>query len=193
MNIINSTNTKFRQFFPKFILPLATNRHCQVAPDHNEFHLVYKLPLIRHFRFIARLKTYQAAFMVLSLPPLSYMYKMDAITSTSFIQACCGAGGTVTVLSVLSYGFTRFIGEIRYNEQSNTLRVSHLNFFGNKKTHSVNVEDIVPFDDLNESRESSRNKALLKFSFREQLFYFSFRFGLVIDYEMLKKIWYIMY
>lgn len=188
MNIINSSTNKFRLF----LLPLVNRRYYEIKSSQNDFKLVYKLPLIRHFRFVARLKTYQAAIMVLSLPPLSYMYKMDAITSTSFIQGCCGAGGTVAVLSLLSYGFTRVIGEIQYNEQSNTLKISHLNFFGNKKTHLVNAEDIVPFGDLNLIElQDSRNKSVLKFGFGGHLFYFSIKLGLVTDLEMFKKIVYV--
>ena len=151
------------------------------AQNHDNFRVIYKWPLIRHFRFIARLKTYQAGVMLISLPPLSYLHNSGVVTSVSLVHGCVAAGGAVMVLSVLSYAFSKIVGEIRYSETKKMLQVSHLSFFGNKSTILVNVEDIVPFDDLHHGK-------LQRLEFGNYLFYYSLKHGIVIDSEMLNKV-----
>ena len=180
------------QLLPSTILPqlLICQTHLStssIAVTDDSFKVIYKWPLIRHFRFIARLKTYQTSVMVLSLPVLTYLYKVEAVTSDSLIGGCVAAGGAVTVLSVLSYAFSRIIGELRYSEmQPNVLQLSHLSFLGNKKSMLVNVEEIVPFGDLHQGNTMNR------LAFGNQSFYYSLKYGNVIDPKTLKNVLAIM-
>ena len=153
--------------------------------DQPDFTTIYRWPLIRHFRFIARLKTYQTGVMILSLPPLTYLYKMGDVTDKSVICGCLAAGGAVTILSILSYGFSKIVGQIKYNQQSEMLQVSYLSFFGNKRTIEVKVEEMVPFDDLH---QYGRRNAMQKLEFGKYSFYYSLKYGSIIDSESFKRV-----
>ena len=166
----------------------TTTASCQNQSDM--ITTIYRWPLIRHFRFIARLKTYQTAAMTLSLPPLTYLYKMGSVTNDSVFRAGLAAGGAVAVLSILSYGFSKIVGELKYNCRTEVLLVSYLSFIGNKKTIEVNVDQVVPFDDI--YQHGSQNRIMLKLRLecggKNSTFYYSYKYGEIVNSEMFKRI-----
>ena len=157
------------------------------AKSQADFEVIYKLPFIRHFRFIARLKTYQTGVMILSLPPLSYLYKIDVINSSSLVNGVVAAGSAVFVLSILSYAFSKVIGEMQYCKSSELVQISHLSFLGNKKTIKVSVEEVVPFADLDQ--HTGRLSALQRLELiNGRSFYYSLKYGKATELNTLKHI-----
>ena len=157
------------------------------AKSQADFEVIYKLPFIRHFRFIARLKTYQTGVMILSLPPLSYLYKIDVINSSSLVNGVVAAGSAVFVLSILSYAFSKVIGEMQYCKSSELVQISHLSFLGNKKTIKVSVEEVVPFADLDQHR--GRLSALQRLELiNGKSFYYNLKYGKATELNTLKHI-----
>ena len=141
---------------------------------------------MRHFRLISRLKTYQAGAMILSLPPLSYWYHLEMITGNSLAYGFVATGGAVAMLSLLSYIFSRFVGEIQYNEKDRMIKVSHLNFFGIRQNLIVEVDDIVPFQDLHCTEKGIGLFQRLQFG--NKTLYYSLKYGYVKDRKGLNEV-----
>ncbi|XP_078450958.1 transmembrane protein 186 isoform X1 [Lampetra fluviatilis] len=140
---------------------------------------IYRFPAIRATRFISRLKNVQTIFMVVALPPIYYLHTQGLVdehslrlTSGVAVLACCSLYG-------ISHYLRRWVGLMALSADGNTLRVSHLSFWGGRRDRLVPVADVVP---LSEGRDRPQDPllALRCYSHRDVL-YFSLRYGRVLD------------
>ncbi|CAN0282958.1 unnamed protein product [Lampetra planeri] len=142
---------------------------------------IYRFPAIRATRFISRLKNVQTIFMVVALPPIYYLHTQRQglvdehslrLTSGVAVLACCSLYG-------ISHYLRRWVGLMALSADGNTLRVSHLSFWGGRRDRLVPVADVVP---LSEGRDRPQDPllALRCYSHRDVL-YFSLRYGRVLD------------
>lgn len=85
------------------------------------------------------------------------------------------------MLYAMSYYFRRLIGMMYLNQDGTVLKVAHLTFWGRRKDVCCPVESVMMLDDVGEDR----NELLicLKQYDGNQFFYFTLRFGQVVDKE----------
>ncbi|XP_032834232.2 transmembrane protein 186 isoform X1 [Petromyzon marinus] len=140
---------------------------------------IYRFPAIRAMRFISRLKNVQTIFMVVALPPIYYLHTQGLVdehslwlTSGVAALACCSLYG-------ISHYLRRWVGLIALSADGDTLRVSHLSFWGGRRDRLVPVADVVP---LSEGRDRPHDPLLaLRFYSHRDVLYFSLRYGRVLD------------
>lgn len=141
---------------------------------------------MRHFRFISRFKAYQVSAMLLLLGPLSYWYKEGIVSYPQLLYGCSAAIGTTIVLLVLSYGFSKVIGELAFSHSTNTVRMSTLTFLGYRRETCIPLDHIVPYTDC--QRKSLSIVQRLETVHPHCVYYYSLRYGQVRDYELLRKV-----
>ena len=107
--------------------------------------VIYQWPTMKHFRFISRIKIYQVATMLATLPPLVFWYCSGSISLYSLGCGFIATLGTAGSLAILSYYFTRVIGEMKYDPINKVLYISTLTFWGGRKETEIPLDKIVPF------------------------------------------------
>ena len=148
--------------------------------------VVYRWRTMRHFYFISRFKLYQVSAMIVLLGPLSYWYKGGVITLPPLLYGYGAALGTTVVLSVLSYGFSRVVGEITFSHTTSKVSISTLSFMGSRKRVFYSLEQIIPYAD-SQRRESSIVQRLETVD-PHGVYYYSLKYGQVMDIELLKRV-----
>lgn len=149
--------------------------------------VLYKWPTMKHFRIISRLKIFQAGIMSMAVPPLSYWYYAGHITGDSLILGCSAAVGTVLILCGLSYGFSRVLGELSYCQDTQTVRLSHLNFLGQRRNIEISILDIVPYTDTQLLHNYSIS-FVHRLETTNGVYYYSLKYGHIINREQLYKV-----
>lgn len=122
--------------------------------------------------------------MLLSTPPLSFWYYTGSIGSNHLIYGFSAATGTVIALCCISYIFRCILGEIAYCQITQTVRLSHLDFFGRRHDLEVHADKIVPYSD---SRSLGALQKLEVVDF-DEVFYYSLRYGRIINMEQFRKV-----
>ena len=141
---------------------------------------------MRHFRFISRFKVYQVSAMLLLLGPLSYWYKEGIVTYPQLLYGYSAAIGTTIVLFVLSYGFSKVIGELSFSRSTKTVRISTLTFLGYRRQIDIPLDHIVPYTDC-QIRGFPIVQRLETMHFH-RVYYYSLRYGQVYDDELLRRV-----
>jgi hypothetical protein len=129
--------------------------------------------------------------MFISIPPLSYWYSIGVVDGINVIYGCTAAASTLGVLAGLSYVFRRLLGEISYCEKSRTVSLSHLNFMGKRCNIEVDVEKVVPYYDTQSLSSIGLHRYLQRLEltdYNNLSYYYSLRYGMIMDHELLKKI-----
>lgn len=152
-----------------------------VLPDAGV--LIYRWPTMKHFRFISKVKVYQVGFMVTLLPLTAHWHAMGALTAKEFVLGGVALVGTGAVLAILSHYFRKLAGEIRYNLCTNTLRVSTLTFWGNRRDLDFPADKVVMFVESQTRMGSAFQQ--LEIMGRGETFLWSLRYGRVLDLELL--------
>ena len=152
----------------------------------DQFTVLYSWPTMRHFRFVSRFKTYQVSTMLLLLGPLSYWYKEGIVTYPQLLYGCTAAIGTTIVLLVLSYGFSKVVGELAFSHSTSTVRISTLTFLGYRRQTCIPLDHIVPYTDC--QRKGLSIVQRLETMNPRCVYYYSLRYGQVRDYELLRTV-----
>lgn len=145
--------------------------------------LIYRWPTMKHFRFISKAKIYQVGFLVALLPLTAHWYTMGMLTAKEF--ACGGVAivGTGAVLVILSYYFRKLAGELRYNMCTDTLCVSTLTFWGNKRDVDFPTDRVVIFVESQTHMGSPFQQ--LEIMGHDETFLWSLRYGRVLNLDLL--------
>ena len=144
----------------------------------------YRWPTMRHFRFISRFKLYQVTTMLFLLPPMSWWYNTGVVSGQTLSYALLSAIGATSVLSVLSYCFSRVAGEIAL--VGNKVRVSTLTFMGSRRELVYPLSSIVPFADSNLSGAVKRLEVVI--NGQRTYFWYSLRYGHIVDETVMTKV-----
>ncbi|XP_060116593.1 transmembrane protein 186 [Heteronotia binoei] len=156
------------------------------AESPKDFRLIYRFPGIRYCRALSRLKLLQTAITALILPPVWLLHWQDQVTQAQCLYStgiACFAG---FMLYAMSYYFRRIVGLMYLNQDGTVLRVAHLTFWGRRKDFCCPVETVMTLADLGEDR----NELLvcLQRYDRDHFFYFTLRFGQVVDEEGFRRV-----
>ncbi|XP_055506970.1 transmembrane protein 186 [Leucoraja erinacea] len=154
--------------------------------DNEHFTAVYRFQGIRFFSAISKFKLVQTGITVALLPPVYYFYLQDLV-QCSLVSYITGLSGfAIVMLYSMSYYLRRFIGMLYLNDSGTTLMVSHLTFWGSRNDFYVPVKDVVPLGDTGDATSES----ILQFRRYNstEVFYFTIKFGQVIDKQKFLQI-----
>ncbi|CAG9857092.1 unnamed protein product [Phyllotreta striolata] len=165
----------------------TTSATFQFYQDETKYKTIYKFPYIKQFVLMDRIKLYQTSVTALCAPFSIILHQLDYISGdvVGFIWAL----GFSMCLTLYSVGFltTKHVGFIYYNEEENLVKVAYGDFWGRRKEIEIPVKDIVPLSDLPVSWTDGLFIKFKRFSTPEVL-RLNFRFGVVVDKELMKKI-----
>ena len=130
---------KVKEIDPKLITNTKGNE--------DNFEVVYKLPWIKHFRFISRVKIIHVGIVTGLTWPMCYWYSQDMISTNILLTAVSAAAATTLGLVVLSYLFRRVVGQLSVNCSSRTVVISTLSFWGNRRNAVFPVDTLTPLSD----------------------------------------------
>lgn len=142
---------------------------------------IYKFPYIVHARVFSRLKIAQTIFTVALIPTMGLAVWMDYAPTTVFEYSLSIASFACIMLYVISYYLRRLIGIIALNGTGDTIKVSHLNFWGRREDFYVPVEQVIPIAQY-EARVDDAYIPFLRYDDKEK-YYMSLRWGGVLDTE----------
>ncbi|XP_077379696.1 transmembrane protein 186 [Festucalex cinctus] len=151
-----------------------------------KYDMVYKFPHMKLFRAVSRLKLLQTGVTVIILPPVYILYFMgDAplflVTYSTGMALFAGV-----MLYTASHFFRRVVGMMYLDSSHNTLKVSHLTFWGQRHDIYMPVSDVMTVADTGDSANETILK--LKRYSTPQTLYFSTRFGQVVDKQRFEKV-----
>ncbi len=159
-----------------------TARCCSVQSSSTppEFKPVYKLPFIVTARVLCRLKLYQTVI-VLGLTGASVATQADLFIPLAICTV------SLTMLGIMGEFFRKLVGIIYINPATEEVKISHLNFWGNRKDVIYSINDIIPPVDVGENT----NDAYVKLTFADKsipTLYLSVKHGQVLDRPLFSRI-----
>ncbi|XP_066465516.1 transmembrane protein 186 [Tiliqua scincoides] len=172
---------------PRRLSTLALSQHNQEhQPSSDQFRLIYQFPGIRHCRAVSRMKLLQTALTVVILPPMWFLCWQNQVTQAQCLYTTGIAVFAAIMLYSMSFYLRRIVGMMYLNEDGTLLRVAHLTFWGKRKDFCCPVETVMTLSDMGDSK----NELLHQFRQhgREEFFYFTLRFGEVVDQEGFVKV-----
>jgi len=121
------------------------------ALNASHFTVFYRFPYITAARFISRLKLYQTVAVVVAVPPTLYYYDIGEIGPELCVGVCSASILALVMLYIFAHFFQRVVGLAALSSDQKLVRLSHLTFFGGRNDVLVPIDDIVPFNDIDES------------------------------------------
>ncbi|NXX94731.1 TM186 protein, partial [Centropus bengalensis] len=166
--------------------PAAVAQQTVVGEKTEEFRMVYRFPGIKYCRVLSRLKLLQTATTVATLPPICYLYLQDQVSQQILLYTTGIAVFAGAMLYGMSYFFRRIIGFIYLSESGRTVKVAHLTFWGKRKDIYCPIETVMTLDEVGDSK----GELLLQFKQYDStdIFYFTIRFGQIVDREKFRHI-----
>ena len=167
-------------------------RRCQTsrAPLQDKtsqvFIPIYKFPNMRAVRFVSRLKIYQTAFTVVLLGPMTYFHSTGEVTSQTFASCTAVSALACVMLYVMSNYFARLVGLMSISEDLQTVRLSHLTFWGKRNDVFTPTENVMPISDMGE-RADEIYLRLRRFDSKDTLL-FTIKYGQILDPEKFKLV-----
>nr|XP_057935247.1 transmembrane protein 186 [Doryrhamphus excisus] len=169
-----------------FLNPQITAHKRYSDLSTQKFDIFYKFPHMRLLRAVSRLKLLQTGITVVILPPVYIMYLMGEapIFLVSYSTGVALFAGVM--LYTASYFFQRVVGMMYLDSTKNTLKVSHLTFWGGRHDIYMPVSDVMTVGDTGDSF-NERILKLKRYSTPKTL-YFSTHFGQVVDKQQFEKV-----
>ena len=144
--------------------------------DAKDFKVFYRFKQILFARLLSRMKLYQTGICIVVLPPMVYFSSIGTFPWENTYMACGIAGFACCMLFAMSAYLRRIIGLMSLNLKTNTVKVSHLTFWGGRRDLYLDVKDVVQ---LSELPDNIANEPLIKFRQynSESYLFFTLRFG----------------
>ncbi|KAM4594826.1 transmembrane protein 186 isoform 1-T1 [Fundulus diaphanus] len=151
-----------------------------------KYSIIYTLPHIKLLRAISRLKLLQTAITVVILPPVYILYFQGGASSFLVGYSTGIALFAGVMLYAASHLFRRVVGMMYLDPSRTTLKVSHLSFWGKRQDVYLRVSDVMTIGDTGDSATETILK--LKRYSSPETFYFSTRFGRIVDKDGFEKV-----
>ncbi|XP_019732373.1 transmembrane protein 186 [Hippocampus comes] len=151
-----------------------------------KYDVIYKFPHIKLFRAVSRLKLLQTGLTVIILPPVYILYLMGDAPLFLVNYSTGMALFAGVMLYTASHFFRRVVGMMYLDSSHNTLKVSHLTFWGRRHDIYMPVSDVMTIGDTGDSSYETILK--LKRYSTPQTLYYSPRFGQVVDKQRFEKV-----
>lgn len=153
---------------------------------NTEFRVCYRFPYIRLARFLSRLKIYQTAATVMTIPPVFYCYSAGLVGIESCAGAVCICSLAMTLLYVAGNFFRRLVGLVALSNDERTVRISRLTFWGNRHDIYVAPDEIVPLGEYEDNFSDAYAK--LRFYSTPDVLYMFLRYGAIVDRSIFAKV-----
>ncbi|KAJ8923176.1 hypothetical protein NQ315_001730 [Exocentrus adspersus] len=148
---------------------------------------VYKLPYIIPFSLVNRLKVYQTALTVITVPAAAALNQLHHISSEAVMYtAALGLSGCLTLYG-LGFLTQNFVGIMYYNEERDTVKIAYTDTWGRRKDIEIPAKDIVPLNDLPVTMFDGLFFTFRRFSTKDTL-KLTLRYGTILDKEKFKRI-----
>lgn len=160
----------------------STLRCCYLQTDQTDrtyYKPIYKLPFISKARLICKLKLYQTAA-ILGLTGISIATQSDLFLPVVLSTV------SLIMLGIMGEFFRKLIGIIYVNPATNTIKFSHLNFWGNRKEVFYHIDEFISPCDAGENLSD----AYVKITFVDKSIpslYLSVKHGHIVDKELFSK------
>ncbi|XP_077575775.1 transmembrane protein 186 isoform X2 [Stigmatopora nigra] len=151
-----------------------------------KYDMIYKFHHIKLFRVVSRLKLLQTGITVTILPPVYTLYLMGDVPLILVNYSTATALFAGVMLYTASHFFRRVVGMMYLDSSDSILKLSHLTFWGRRYDIYMPVSDIMTIGDTGDSPNETILK--LKRYSSPQTFYFSTRFGQVVDKTRFQKV-----
>ncbi|KAF2354113.1 hypothetical protein FHG87_015134, partial [Trinorchestia longiramus] len=150
------------------------------------FTQIYKFPHIALSQAVCRLKILQTALTVIFIPCVYVFSPVSA--SPVQLAGLVGIGAfACLMLGVMGEIFRKFVGIIYYNPHKNQVCVAHLTFWGDRHNSYYDVNDVVPFRDM----ERNVNDVYLKLRFYSKpslSYWITLRYGMIIHKDYFYEV-----
>ncbi|XP_066262680.1 transmembrane protein 186 [Euwallacea similis] len=152
-----------------------------------DFKMIYKFPYIHYFSLINRLKVYHTVISAVASVGVIVL-SVTGIVSPGTVATTIGVAisGCFFFYS-LGFATARFIGFIYFNENTNTVQIAYVDFWGRRRDVQVPVNDIIPQTELPESIANKVWHPIVRYSSKETL-RLQLQVGKIFDLEALNKI-----
>ena len=140
---------------------------------------------MKHFRFVSKVKVYQVGFMAALFPLTVHWHSTGIITAEEFAYGGVALVGTGAVLAIVSYYFRKLAGEMRYDPNTDTVSISTLTFWGNRRNLVFPADRVVMFVESQTHMGGAFQQ--LEIVGHKETFLWSLRYGRVVDLELLCK------
>uniref|UniRef100_A0A6P7G718 Transmembrane protein 186 n=1 Tax=Diabrotica virgifera virgifera TaxID=50390 RepID=A0A6P7G718_DIAVI len=153
----------------------------------SNFNTVYRLPFIKYFSVINRVKFYQTVLTGITIPTSFALNLMNLISTETFqVISIIGLTGCISLYGA-GHVTSKFIGFIYYDEERDVAKIAYVDFWGWRKDVEMPVSDIVPSEDIPFSVTNKLYMKFKRYSTPEVLKY-NLRLGIIYDGEQLKKV-----
>jgi len=92
----------------------------------------------------------------------------------------------LVMLGVMGELFRKLIGAVYINSSTNRVKISHLNFWGNRKDIIVNMSDIVPISDTDDKFSDVYVK--VKFYSQQKPLFLTVKYGHLLNKDSFHQI-----
>uniref|UniRef100_A0A3Q2QM72 Transmembrane protein 186 n=1 Tax=Fundulus heteroclitus TaxID=8078 RepID=A0A3Q2QM72_FUNHE len=168
------------------LAPKVTSRVRYSDLSAQKYSIIYTLPHIKLLRAISRLKLLQTAITMVILPPVYILYFQGSVSSFLVGYSTGIALFAGVMLYAASHLFRRVVGMMYLDPSRTTLKVSHLSFWGKRQDVYLRVSDVMTIWDTGDSATETILK--LKRYSSPETFYFSTRFGRIVDKDGFEKV-----
>ena len=116
-----------------------------------QFRVFYRLPQIILIRLFSRLKIFQTGITVALVPWTYYLKHQGLVEPSTFVYTISLSAFATFMLFTISQVSQRFIGLGAYDWSTDTVRLSHMTFWGHRKDLFVPLQDLIPPSDVGEN------------------------------------------
>jgi len=170
-----------------FLRPISISTNCYSTQSHQKksdeiilFKPVYKFTYISHAKVLCRLKLYQTAIVVC-------LTGANIVTQTDLVFPLVLCTVSLTMLAIIGEFFRKLIGILYVNPDTNEVKISHLNFWGNRKDVIRHMNEIIPPCEIGENISDT----YVKLSYVDKslpTMYLSVKYGQILDKQMFTRL-----
>ncbi|XP_055836827.1 transmembrane protein 186 [Episyrphus balteatus] len=169
------------------VVRYATTDKSLQHTDTENWSEIYRLPLIRLASAFNKMKIYQAIVTAAGTPAVLALEQAGHLAPNfGFVFGTLGVTGVIT-LSLCSLPVNKLIGFIYMNEDNDKVKLGYVDFWGRRKHHVLNIEDILTPWEIPE-RRINLYQPVTNREDESQSFKLLQRFGLVRDAERFIRV-----
>ena len=151
------------------------------AEIKSSWKLVYRNPFIFPISFMVRLKVYHTAFCILVSTVFCYQFIEGSLSESELILYFVALVVVLLLLVGYSVLYRRLVGRIYISNDSKSVRLAHVNFWGKREDVTLPIKKIIPISDTNDKLNTFHIKIGLNNS--AQTYYMNFGRKAILDPE----------
>lgn len=146
----------------------------------SDFTPIYRFPYIVQARMVSRFKVYHTIFTFTLIPAAVYL-NATGVVPVSAVYMFAGFFTVAGVMLVIISSFIRkIVGALYIDRKKETVKLSHLTFWSQRRDEYFKVSDIIPLSDTNEQLSDLFVKLR---TFKGDSYYLTTKHGKVLEKE----------